>query len=124
MNLHDAISELNDVFFDTDVFAETVEHWPLGVEANAVEVDAIVDWDRANLNESKGTTETKSDATIMLAVSVAVTVGKDVFCLTDPESAGTVKLVVVSVDERDEAAQTLSLRRLDAREYARPGYRR
>ncbi|QDV84992.1 hypothetical protein TBK1r_39440 [Stieleria magnilauensis] len=49
------IAEANDVFFDTDGFAETVVYWPLGVAANAFEVDAIVDWsDEEGSNQVRG----------------------------------------------------------------------
>ncbi len=77
MNLHDAIAEMNDIIFDTEGFAETVEYWPLGVEANKFEIAAVVDWGdeegsnqvpgdgRGSLNANKGR-EVRSSAVIEL----------------------------------------------------------
>lgn len=43
MTLADLIkSDVDDVFLDTDEFAESVTHWPAGVEANAATITAIV----------------------------------------------------------------------------------
>ena len=55
MNLHERIAEANAVFFDTDGFAETVEYWPLGSQADGFEVPAVVDWsDEEGSNQVRG----------------------------------------------------------------------
>lgn len=124
MSLHDAISELNDVVFDTEGFAETVVYWPLGVEADAEEVGAIVDWDLADVRDNDGTTQKKTEVSIMLPVNTSVTANKDIFLITDPSSSESVKFVAVACQQRDEGAQIWELQRFDVREIARPGYRR
>ncbi|QEF98153.1 hypothetical protein Mal15_22010 [Stieleria maiorica] len=127
MSLHDAISELNDIIFDTDGFAETIEYWPLGVEANKFEVDAVVDWSdeegsnqvrgdgRSSLNADKGREVRRtaiielpiervddSGATVRLSVSES---GKDRIVVTEGDSQ--FKLRVKRIIGHDEAVQTV-----------------
>lgn len=127
LNLHDEIARLNDVVFDTEGFAETVEYWPLGVEANSFDVDAIVDWSdeegsnqvrgdgRGSLNANKGR-EVRSTAVVDLPIErvdatgdcVRLNVsqsGKDRIVVTEGDS--TVKLRVKRIIGHDEAVQTV-----------------
>lgn len=127
LNLHDEIARLNDIVFDTEGFAETVVYWPLGVEANSFEVDAIVDWadqegsnqvrgdGRSSLNRDKGRTVRDSvvidfpisrvdasGATVPMSVSES---GKDRVVVQ--QQGRSVKLNVKRIIGQDEAVQTV-----------------
>ena len=66
MTLHERIDSLNELFFDTERFAEDVVYVPNGNEAKRFTIPAVVDWDneegnnqirgsgRTGMNEDRG----------------------------------------------------------------------
>lgn len=127
MTLHDVIEAFNTTLFNTDEFAESVSYWPLGVEANAFTINAVVDWNteegnnqvqgdgRSNLNADKGRhirssaivelPRTRIDSTgaeVPLRVNES---GKDRIAIT--EHSQTVMLNVKRVVGHDEGSQSV-----------------
>ncbi|QDV40890.1 hypothetical protein Enr13x_07260 [Stieleria neptunia] len=115
------------MFFDTDGFAETVEYWPGGIQADAFEVDAIVDWSdeegsnqvrgdgRGSLNADKGRV-VRSSAVIDFPVHriddagncvplVISSSGKDRVIVTENDQA--IKLNVKRIIGHDAAVQSV-----------------
>lgn len=128
MSLHDAIDDLNDIFFDADGFAESITYVPGGVMANKFLINAVVDWadeegsnqirgeGRTNLNRDKGRSVRTSPVVelpmfrMVHGIRTPVTVdesGKDRIIATKHGTRETVTLVVKRIIGRDEAAQSV-----------------
>ena len=130
MSLHDAIGEMNSIFFDADGgFAESVTYLPQGSTEDQFTLDAVVDWGdeegnnqvrgegRATLNQDRGrttrgsvvvelpTTRTNDDGDV---VNVVVNEnGRDRIHVTKHGSGVVTKLSVKRIVARDEAAQAV-----------------
>ena len=105
-------ADMQAVFCDAGRFAEEVEYWPLGVEANAITLNAIVDRGQPAPWFVEGAlpildyqiTVPKSDSGI-----TSITKGKDMFKVAAEPGGGT--YVTVRIDQilfQDEGGWTLS----------------
>ncbi len=129
MSLHDAIDEMNAIFFDAEGFGEVVTYLPQGSEADEFEITAVVDWGneegnnqvrgegRASMNQDRGrstrgsiivelpTTRVDEDGDV---VNVVVSEnGKDRIRVTKHGSGVIRNLAVKRIVGRDEAAQSV-----------------
>lgn len=66
-------SHATSVFLNTDHFAESVTHRPLGVTANDATVTAIVEWDEPSVETSHGR-EVRQSGKLSVADSVSCSV--------------------------------------------------
>ncbi|MEM6980600.1 MAG: hypothetical protein AAF539_13135 [Planctomycetota bacterium] len=126
--LHETIDGLNDVFFDPELFAESIIFQPLGDSDDQFTINALIDWGdeegnnqlrgegRATLNQHKGRT-TRTNVIVDLPTRRVVDLqqvpinvsesGRDRIVVTDPNTDTQVRLAVRRVLGRDRAQMTL-----------------
>lgn len=113
----DILSDVDAEILNEDDFAESITHWPLGAEANAAPVVAVVNWDETEKIANKGK-KFCSKASLYLSSSNSLD-SKDVWIINaisyqtltvSPPEGG---LVVVEIKYVDKHYRTLNVKGLN-----------